>query len=156
MNKSEWLAYISLCEHLFITYHSLGTLTITHTILENGTTECKLVQWLWRTVLEVPYETRHRVIIWCCNTIPGHIYRKNHNLKSYTHSNVHWSTDDSNQDTETILTEGRIRTMWFIHTMEHCCCCWGGSVMSRDAAHQAPRPWDSPGKSTGVGCHFLL
>ena len=28
--------------------------------------------------------------------------------------------------------------------------------MSRDAAHQAPRPWDSPGKSTGVGCHFLL
>ena len=22
------------------------------------------------------------------------------------------------------------------------------------AAHQAP--WDSPGKSTGVGCHFLL
>ena len=24
------------------------------------------------------------------------------------------------------------------------------------AAHQAPYPWDSPGKSTGVGCHFLL
>ena len=23
------------------------------------------------------------------------------------------------------------------------------------AAHQAPRPWDSPGKDTGVGCHFL-
>ena len=23
-------------------------------------------------------------------------------------------------------------------------------------AGQAPRPWDSPGKSTGVGCHFLL
>ena len=26
----------------------------------------------------------------------------------------------------------------------------------RTAAHQAPRPWDSPGKNTGVGCHFLL
>ena len=25
-----------------------------------------------------------------------------------------------------------------------------------DAAHQAPRLWDSPGKNTGVGCHFLL
>ena len=25
-----------------------------------------------------------------------------------------------------------------------------------EAAHQAPRPWDSPGKNTGVGCHFLL
>ena len=24
------------------------------------------------------------------------------------------------------------------------------------AAHQAPRPWDAPGKNTGVGCHFLL
>ena len=24
------------------------------------------------------------------------------------------------------------------------------------AAHQTPRPWDSPGKNTGVGCHFLL
>ena len=24
------------------------------------------------------------------------------------------------------------------------------------AVHQAPRQWDSPGKSTGVGCHFLL
>ena len=24
------------------------------------------------------------------------------------------------------------------------------------AAHQAPRTWDSPGKNTGVGCHFLL
>ena len=24
------------------------------------------------------------------------------------------------------------------------------------AAHQAPSPWDSPGKNTGVGCHFLL
>ena len=24
------------------------------------------------------------------------------------------------------------------------------------AAHQAPPPWDSPGKNTGVGCQFLL
>ena len=24
------------------------------------------------------------------------------------------------------------------------------------AAHQLPRPWDSPGKNTGVGFHFLL
>ena len=25
-----------------------------------------------------------------------------------------------------------------------------------DSSHQAPRPWDSPSKNTGVGCHFLL
>ena len=24
------------------------------------------------------------------------------------------------------------------------------------AGPQAPRPWDSPGKNTGVDCHFLL
>ena len=24
------------------------------------------------------------------------------------------------------------------------------------AAHQAPHPWDSPGKNNGVGCYFLL
>ena len=24
------------------------------------------------------------------------------------------------------------------------------------AAHQAPPYWDSPGKNTGVGCHFLF
>ena len=24
------------------------------------------------------------------------------------------------------------------------------------AAHQAPHPWDSPGKNTRAGCHFLL
>ena len=29
-------------------------------------------------------------------------------------------------------------------------------VTPKMAAHQASRPWDSPGKNTGVGCHFLL
>ena len=29
-------------------------------------------------------------------------------------------------------------------------------VTPQMAAHQAPRPWDSPSKNTGVGCHFLL
>ena len=26
----------------------------------------------------------------------------------------------------------------------------------RDSSPQAPCPWDSPGKNTGAGCHFLL
>ena len=25
-----------------------------------------------------------------------------------------------------------------------------------DGSPQVPHPWDSPGKNTGVGCHFLL
>ena len=27
---------------------------------------------------------------------------------------------------------------------------------SRTQPTRLPRPWDSPGKNTGVGCHFLL
>ena len=43
-----------------------------------------------------------------------------------------------------------------------CCCCWVTSVVSdsvwphRQQLTKFPRPWDSPGKNTGVGCHFLL
>ena len=29
-------------------------------------------------------------------------------------------------------------------------------VTPETAAHQAPRPWDSPGKNSEVGCHCLL
>ena len=43
-----------------------------------------------------------------------------------------------------------------------CCCCWVTSVVSdsvrphRRQPTRLPRPWDSPGKNTGVGYHFLL
>ena len=43
-----------------------------------------------------------------------------------------------------------------------CYCCWVTSVVSdsvrphRREPTRLPRPWDSPGKNTGVGCHFLL
>ena len=43
-----------------------------------------------------------------------------------------------------------------------CCCCCVASVMSdsvRPQRRQTTRllcPWDSPGKNTGMGCHFLL
>ena len=42
------------------------------------------------------------------------------------------------------------------------CCCWVTSVVSdsvwphRQQPTRLPRPWDSPGKNTGVGYHFLL
>ena len=44
----------------------------------------------------------------------------------------------------------------------YCCCCQVASVVSdsvRPHGLQPTRllcPWDSPGKNTGVGCHFLL
>ena len=43
-----------------------------------------------------------------------------------------------------------------------CCCCCVTLVVSnsvrphRRQPTRLPRPWDSPGKNTGVGCHFLL
>ena len=43
-----------------------------------------------------------------------------------------------------------------------CPCCQVTSVVSdsvrphRRQPTRLPRPWDSPGKNTGVGCHFLL
>ena len=43
-----------------------------------------------------------------------------------------------------------------------CSCCWVASVVSdsvrphRRQPTKLPRPWDSPGKNTGVGCHCLL
>ena len=42
------------------------------------------------------------------------------------------------------------------------CCCWVASVVPgsvrphRRQPTRLRRPWDSPGKNTGVGCHFLL
>ena len=44
----------------------------------------------------------------------------------------------------------------------YCCCCYIASVVSnsvrphRRQPTRLPCPWDSPGKNTGVGCHFLL
>ena len=43
-----------------------------------------------------------------------------------------------------------------------CCCCCIASVVSnsvrphRQQPTRLPHPWESPGKNTGVGCHFLL
>ena len=43
-----------------------------------------------------------------------------------------------------------------------CCCCKVASVMSHSVRPhrwqptRLPHPWDSPGKNTGVCCHFLL
>ena len=54
--------------------------------------------------------------------------------------------------------------MWYVYIREYCCycCCQVASVVSDSVRPQRrrptrlPRPWDSPGKNTAVGCHFLL
>jgi len=55
----------------------------------------------------------------------------------------------------------RIYTLIYVNC---CCCCFccAASVVSdsvqphRWQPTRLPHPWDSPGKNTGVGCHFLL
>ena len=55
------------------------------------------------------------------------------------------------------------RTRW-LHKriLSNICCCLVTSVVSdsvrphRRQPTRPPHPWDSPGKNTGVGCHFLL
>ena len=50
----------------------------------------------------------------------------------------------------------------YFSTCSCCCCCQVASVMSdsvlphRQQPTRLPHPWDSLGKNTGVGCHFLL
>ena len=45
----------------------------------------------------------------------------------------------------------------------HCCCCYQVTSVVSDSVRphrrqptRHSRPWDSPGKKTGVGCHFFL
>ena len=50
----------------------------------------------------------------------------------------------------------------FLQSLICCCCCCVSSVVSdsvrlhRWQPTRLRRPWDSPGKNTGVGCHCLL
>ena len=61
--------------------------------------------------------------------------------------------------------KGRIYVLFYLifsYLCCCCCCCCVASVVSdsvrphRRQPMRLPRPWDSPGKNTGVGCHFLL
>ena len=52
---------------------------------------------------------------------------------------------------------------WNSHNIVNCCCCWEVASVVSDSVRphrwqpmRLPCPWDSPGKNTGVGCHFLL
>ena len=51
---------------------------------------------------------------------------------------------------------------WWTLLSHCCCCCWVTLVISNSVWPHRQRPtmlfcpWGSPGKNTGVGCHFLL
>ena len=58
--------------------------------------ECKLMQSLRKTDMEVPQKTKSRIIMWSSNPTLGHICGQNSNLKRNTRPCIH-----SSQDTET-------------------------------------------------------
>ena len=69
------------------------------------------------------------------------------------------------KENESTQTEERRAGIIFQFPFQHCCfccCCWVASLVSnsvrphRRQPTRLPRPWDSPGKNTGLGCHFLL
>ena len=70
---------------------------------------------------------------WPSNPTTGHTHWGNQNWKRHVYPNVYC-----------------------------CCCCYVTSVMSnsvrsrRRQTTRLPRPWNSPGKNTGVGSHSLL
>ena len=61
-----------------------------------------------------------------------------------------------------VRRKGEVGSMMYHVWNVNCCCCQVASVVSdsmrphRRQPTRPPRPWDSPGKNTGVGCHFLL
>ena len=50
------------------------------------------------------------------------------------------------------LSNGALLLLLLLSRFSHVRLC----ATPETAAHQAPRPWDSPGKNSGVGCHFLF
>ena len=64
-----------------------------------------------------------------------------------------------------LAVQGTLKSLLQHHSSKAsilCCCCEVASVVSdsvrphRRQPTRLPHPWDSPGKNTGVGCHFLL
>ena len=60
-----------------------------------------------------------------------------------------------------LCKQSSVSSPWVSSRMRHLsfcrrCCCKVASVVSDPCVTRLPHPRDSPGKNTGVGCHFLL
>ena len=67
------------------------------------------------------------------------------------------SVPSSPSNVETFIGAGTDRTRSGKSISLHCCCYLSDSMQPhRRQPTRLPSPWDSPGKNTGVGCHFLL
>ena len=89
-----------------------------------------------------------------CAELSRSIPRERHAFFSFFSSPICRNTD---------VVDARVAVL--CHDTDCCCCyccCRVASVMPdsvrphRQQPTRLSRPWDSPGKNTGVGCHFLL
>ena len=89
-----------------------------------------------------------------------------HQFPEFTQTHVH-RVSDAIQPSHPLSSPSPNVSQGFIKARcesagTHCCCYQVASVVSdsvQPQRRQPPRfpcPWDSPGKNTGVGCHFLL
>ena len=51
--------------------------------------------------------------------------------------------------------QGLLHCRWIPHQLSYYCCCCCCCLVASQRPHRLPCPWDSPGKNTRVGCHFL-
>ena len=81
--------------------------------------------------------------------------------RKYVHGMICSFKRDSGQFCKENIHDQQAHEKMF-NIISYCCCCCVASVVSdsvrphRRQPTRLPRPWDSPGKNTGVGCHFLL
>ena len=74
---------------------------------------------------------------------------------------IHQVIKDSDSGKSSVLITS-MRNFIALFNCPCCCCCQVASVVSdsvrprRRQPTRLCRPWDSPGKNTGVGCYFLL
>ena len=84
-------------------------------------------------------------------------------MSDFDHQPLDYSWDvfmgakETSPSLQIIKMQTKTRVIHYYILIDCCCCCVSVSVRPyRQQPTRLPRPWDSPGKNTGVGCHFLL
>ena len=122
--------------------------------------ECKLVKPLWKTVqrilrkvkIKLPYDPKIPLL---------GIY------KTHTHTHTHtyisliiWKDTSIPMDIEVLFTTAKIQNQTkcpsTVEWIKKMCVYVYTYIYMYTHTHRILCPWDSLGKSTGVGCHFLL
>ena len=83
-----------------------------------------------------------------------------HQLPEFIQTHVHW-VSDAIQPSHSLSSPSPLALNLHLPKMALLSCKVASAVSNSVRPHRwqptrLPRPWDSPGKKTGVGCHFLL